>query len=130
MDAPIMLVVPADPRYVHVVRIVGTGFAAHLALPFDDVEDLRLAIGECCNRLLLVAAPPTTLKLAMEASLDALTVRVSLGSSARSWPPPDPIASLSLTVISSLADTIDEELNQGVPTIVTTWRLLAAAQHG
>ena len=41
MDAPVTLTVPADPRYVHIVRAVATGFAARLALPFDDVEVAR-----------------------------------------------------------------------------------------
>ncbi len=130
MDAPIKLVVPADPNYVHVVRTVATGFAAHLALSFDTVGDLRLAVGECCNRLLAAAIHPTTLALVMDASHEDLIVRVSLGTSAVSWPPTDPLASLSSKVISSLADTTEEELDGGIPTIVSTWHLLAAARHG
>jgi hypothetical protein len=124
MDAPVTLVVPADPRYVHIVRAVATAFAAHLALPFDAVEDLRLAIGECCNRLLGVAPEGARLELRLASDPSSLTARVGLDARASEWPPTEQIASLSWSIIQGLADRADETLVEGVPELVVAWQLL------
>jgi hypothetical protein len=127
LPTSVHLVVPAHPRYVHVMRSVATGYAAQLDLPIDHVDDVRLAVSECCNRLLSVAAPATTLGLSMEASPATVTMRVSLGSASSPWPPSSADASLALIVITRIADSIDERVDGGMPMIETTWHLLARA---
>ena len=124
MDAPVTLTVPADPRYVHIVRAVATGFAARLALPFDEVEDLRLAIGECCNRLIGVASEGAGLELSLTSSSATVTARVRLDAPAVTWPPTEQVASLSWSIIEGLADEADELVEEGVPMLVVAWKLL------
>ncbi len=48
-DAPVMeLKVPALAEYVSVVRLAVLGLCGRLPLSYNDVEDLRLAVGEAC----------------------------------------------------------------------------------
>lgn len=124
MDAPVTLTVPADPRYVHIVRAVATGFAARLALPFDEVEDLRLAIGECCNRLIGAAAEGAGLELSLTSSPATLTARVRLDAPAATWPPTEQVASLSWSIIQGLAEEAEELVEEGIPVLVVAWKLL------
>ncbi|WP_219635580.1 hypothetical protein [Nocardioides ungokensis] len=55
------LKVPADSAYVSVLRTTTAGLAARLDFPIDDIEDLRIAVGEatrwCCRR---PTRPPTS----------------------------------------------------------------------
>lgn len=48
-DAPVMeLRVPALAEYVSVVRLAVLGLCGRLPLSYNEVEDLRLAVGEAC----------------------------------------------------------------------------------
>ena len=62
MDTHVSLVVPASPEYIPVVKVVVTGAAAVLDIPYDSVEDLRLTITESCNRLLSLDYARLTVK--------------------------------------------------------------------
>ncbi len=49
MTAPIVeLKVPCSPEYVSVVRLAILGLCGRIPLSYDEVEDLRLAVGEAC----------------------------------------------------------------------------------
>ena len=43
---------PADGVYVSVVRTTTAGLAARLDFLIDDIEDLRIAVGEACAMVL------------------------------------------------------------------------------
>jgi hypothetical protein len=44
--------VPADTAYVAVLRTTTAGLAARLDFTLDDIEDLRIAVGEACAMVL------------------------------------------------------------------------------
>ncbi|MCC6483441.1 MAG: ATP-binding protein [Armatimonadetes bacterium] len=49
MTTPIIeLRVPCSPEYVSVVRLAVLGLCGRIPLSYDEVEDLRLAVGEAC----------------------------------------------------------------------------------
>jgi hypothetical protein len=127
VDTPVSLIVPASPDYIPVVRVVVTGAAAVLDVPYDTVEDLRLAITESCNRLLSLGVEADELRLTLARSPDGLRVVVSSDAVVDEWPPREDGESLAWTILSVLADDAREELIDGSPSIVTTWRLMAAA---
>ena len=54
-DAEIRL--PAESAYVAVLRIATAGIAARLDFTLDDIEDLRMAVGEASAMLLDRARP-------------------------------------------------------------------------
>ena len=48
---------PAESAYVAVLRMTTAGLAARLDFTLDDIEDLRMAVGEACALVLEHAAP-------------------------------------------------------------------------
>ena len=54
-DAEVRL--PADSAYVAVLRMATAGLAARLDFTLDDIEDLRMAVGEASAMLLERARP-------------------------------------------------------------------------
>src|SRR3954447_8534342 len=50
--ADVSLRVPADGAYVSVLRTMTAGLAARLDFTVDDIEDLRIAVGEACALVL------------------------------------------------------------------------------
>ena len=50
--ADVELRVPADSAYVSVLRTTTAGLAARLDFPIDDIEDLRIAVGEASAMVL------------------------------------------------------------------------------
>src|SRR3954470_180704 len=55
--ADVELRVPADSAYVSVLRTTSAGLAARLDFTLDDIEDLRIAVGEASALVLPVADP-------------------------------------------------------------------------
>jgi serine/threonine-protein kinase RsbW len=127
VDAPVSLVVPASPDYIPVIRAVVTGAAAVLDVPYDTVEDLRIAITESCNRLLSLGGQANELRLTLGREADGLRVAVAVDAEVDQWPPREDGESLAWTILSVLADDAHEELIDGAPAIVTTWRSVPAA---
>ena len=50
--ADVELRIPADSAYVSVLRTTTAGLAARLDFPIDDIEDLRIAVGEASAMVL------------------------------------------------------------------------------
>ena len=128
VDSAVTLIVPAEALSIPIVRAVASGYVADLPLGFDDLEDLRLVVSECCNRLLL-AEPPTgaTLRLELSVIHAVLTARLQLDVAPATWPPEGDTAAWSWTLISRMVPNAREELDEGAPIIVVAWTLLSDA---
>lgn len=123
-DAVVALTIPADPAFFHVARSVVTAVAGQLSLPVEVVDDVRLAVAECCNML---AAQPGRGHLHIRTAVEdgALEIRISADDvSAPDAPPTD---SLSWTIVSSLADDVRWERDVDASSVLTRWQLLGAA---
>jgi len=126
MDTPISLSVPAEAGYLHVLRSVTAGVAARLEIGFDDVDDLRIAVTESCNRLLSLGAEGRSLTIGLTPSGDSLTVAIEIDAELAGWPFAGSHETLAWRVISGLVDEAHEELRDGRPTIVLTKQTIAA----
>ncbi|MDD9150764.1 anti-sigma B factor RsbW [Sporolactobacillus sp. CQH2019] len=47
----IKLTIPAKPEYVCIARLASSGAAYRLGYPFDDIEDIKIAVSEACTNV-------------------------------------------------------------------------------
>ena len=71
----IRLTVPALADYARVVRLAISGLASRNGFAYDEVEDIRIAIGELFGILVATADATTRLRFSTHLSDDGLTVR-------------------------------------------------------
>jgi serine/threonine-protein kinase RsbW len=72
---------PADGAYVSVLRTTTAGLAARLDFPIDDIEDLRIAVGEASAMVLAEADPGGELLCRFYLRPGELTVSVGVTAS-------------------------------------------------
>ena len=66
-EAIVELTIPGRPEYVGVARLASLGVASRMRFSYDEVEDIRLAVGEACT---------TAIERAGSASVSTPEVRV------------------------------------------------------
>ena len=110
--ADVSLRVPADGAYVSVLRTMTASLAARLDFTVDDIEDLRIAVGEACALVLPVARPGGDLEADFRQSSGTLTVSVRVPTSARTEPDYESFAWQVLSTLASevTADAGDHQL--------------------
>jgi serine/threonine-protein kinase RsbW len=119
---PVVVTLPPHPTYLFVARTVTAGLAARTQLPFESVEDLRIAVTEACGRLIAVDRGANRMRLELEPGRDALTVRVSVDVDGVEWPAEETHASTSWQLIEGLCDEAHDELICGQPATVMKMR--------
>ena len=77
-SADVELRLPADGAYVSVLRTTTAGLAARLDFLIDDIEDLRIAVGEACAMVLPEADAGADLVCSYFLAPGRLTVEVAV----------------------------------------------------
>ncbi len=72
----IRMTIPAVLAYVRLPRVAIAGLATRSGFSYDEVEDLRLAVGEVCQVLLDGADREGTLEIAFAVSRGSMEVEV------------------------------------------------------
>jgi serine/threonine-protein kinase RsbW len=108
--ADVSLRVPADGAYVSVLRTMTAGLAARLDFTVDDIEDLRIAVGEACALVLPEALPGGDLEADFRQSAGTLTVSVRVPTLGRSEPDYE---SFAWQVLSTLATEASAAADDG-----------------
>lgn len=77
-DAPdeVVLTLPAAPEFVRLARLTCAGLATRIGMGYDEVEDLRIAVGEACSLLIGAGARTGTLTLTFGLDADAVGVTI------------------------------------------------------
>ena len=101
--ADVELRLPADGAYVSVLRTTTAGLAARLDFTIDDIEDLRIAVGEACAMVLPEADPGSPLFAEFFLAPSLLTVRVTVSGSEIGKPDYDSFAWQVLDTLASSA---------------------------
>lgn len=70
----IELKIPGRPDYVVVVRLSAAAVAGRMGLSYDDIEDLKVAVGEACSAAILTGAP--TVSVSFVIARDRLEVQI------------------------------------------------------
>ncbi len=95
---------PADSAYASVLRTTTAGLAARLDFTIDDIEDLRIAIGEASAMVLEHAAPESDLVCGYFLSPASLSITVSVETDGTTEPDLDSFAWQVLRTLASSAD--------------------------
>ena len=98
--ADVELRLPADSAYVSVLRTTSAGLAARLDFTLDDIEDLRMAVGEASALVLPEAAEGTDMTCRFYMDHGRLTVVVDVESTTATAPDPDGFAWQVLTTLA------------------------------
>lgn len=78
LNGTVTLGLPADPESLAVVRSVVASVASRLALPYDAVDDLRIAAAEAAAVLLASGHPGTRLRVDLTPSERDLSLTIWL----------------------------------------------------
>ena len=108
-DAEVRL--PADGAYVAVLRMATAGLAARLDFTLDDIEDLRMAVGEASAILLERARPGGRLIARFRLSTGRIEVEVSVDAVK---PTPPDTTSFAWQVLTSTAADVRAEAGDDV----------------
>jgi serine/threonine-protein kinase RsbW len=111
-DAELRL--PADSAYVAVLRMTTAGLAARLDFTLDDIEDLRMAVGEASAILLERARPGGQLISRFRLEDDRIAVQVSVDAIN---PTPPATDSFAWQVLTTTATDVSAEAGDDVLTI-------------
>jgi serine/threonine-protein kinase RsbW len=109
-SADVELRLPADGAYVSVVRTTTAGLAARLDFLIDDIEDLRIAVGEACAMVLPEADLDSDLVCSYYLSPGQLTVEVSVSAASADGPEYD---SFAWQVLSTMATDAQADATDG-----------------
>jgi serine/threonine-protein kinase RsbW len=115
--ADVELRLPADSAFASVLRTTTAGLAARLDFPIDDIEDLRIAVGEASAMVLPEAS--TESDLSCRFFMDAGQLTIHLGVAVDHDVAPD-YDSFAWQVLTTLATSASAETADGEFTISLT----------
>ncbi|MGI8900816.1 MAG: anti-sigma factor [Nocardioides sp.] len=108
---------PADSAYVSVLRTTTAGLAARLDFTIDDIEDLRMAVGEASALVLPEADDRSDLVCRFHMAPGRLTVTVTV---AASHAPTVDYDSFGWQVLTTLATEASVDSGDGEFTVTVT----------
>jgi serine/threonine-protein kinase RsbW len=129
VKADVALRVPADGAYVSVLRTMTAGLAARLDFTVDDIEDLRIAVGEACALVLPEATPGGDLEADFRLTPGTLTITVSVPTDGPHVADEDSFAWQVLTTLASDASAATHDSRFEV-TFTTESSISVTAQPG
>lgn len=108
--ADVELRVPADSAYVSVLRTTSAGLAARLDFTVEDIEDLRMSVGEACALVLPQADEGADLTCRFFLRPGELTVSVAVASRA---PVPVDVDTFGWQVLTTVASAVEAQAVAG-----------------
>ena len=113
----VTVTVPARPDFVRLLRTVVASVGARLDLPYDRIDDLRIAVDEACAQLLATPSETMTMKVTPDTTRIVVLVCSDATVEAAGWPPPDVEESLAWRILAGLADQVRFELSDDGPAV-------------
>jgi serine/threonine-protein kinase RsbW len=119
---PILGSVPARSEYVPVLRGMVASVGSRLDVPYEQIDELRMAVDEACA-LLLRLSRGETLWLRLQPSDASVTAEVGSDAPVSDWPPPAIEESWPWRVIDGLSDEARFNVSDSGPSIVIVKRV-------
>ncbi|KQZ66354.1 anti-sigma factor [Nocardioides sp. Root151] len=104
MRPDVELRLPVDSAYVSVLRATTVSLAARLDFTLDDIEDLRMAVGEACAMVLPSATEGTDLTCQFFMKSGEVTITITVPSTTADLPEEDGFAWQVLSALTTHAD--------------------------
>jgi serine/threonine-protein kinase RsbW len=121
--AEVRVVVPAAPPFVRLVRLAAADVASRVGFSIDEIDDLRIAVGELCFTLTGQDGMPGTLEVSFHLGDDEVVVegvgRFNGGAGAERVPPPPEI---SQQILRAVLDDLDLDHDAPEPAFRATKR--------
>ncbi len=105
----VRLSLPASPDYVRIVRLAASGIATNLGFDVDELDDLRVAVGELANLTLEVCTAET---LEVLFTIDGNVLRIE-GSARAADGRVVELDSLTRQILDAFLDTYAIEITDG-----------------
>ena len=116
----INLSLPSKPEYVSVARLTASYLANQMGFDIEAIEDIKLAVGEACNNVVLHSGSDSIYHLELKNLVDSLVIEVSDdGKGFKQESYNEPILEnlqengLGLFIIKSLMDDVEIMTNEG-----------------
>lgn len=77
IDDEISLSLPAVPAFARLARLAVAGLAIRVGFTYDEVEDLRIAVGEACSILIWSGDDAGTLTFVFQLQADGMRIDVT-----------------------------------------------------
>lgn len=112
--ARVRLVVPADGAFVYVLRTTAAGLASRGDFTVDDVEDLRIAVGEAASLLVADARPGLDLDCVFELTASEVSATLTVESGTPLAVDSDSFAWQVLSTLTASCDRTHEDGRAGI----------------
>lgn len=96
------LKLPAQTRYLHIVRLTAAGAAAEAGLDAAEVEDVKIAVDELCSVAIDAAGADAELTLEFRATDGGLVVEATIPSQREPT-----VDELGQAIVDATVDTIE-----------------------
>jgi serine/threonine-protein kinase RsbW len=105
-EAVVELTIPGKPEYVGVARLAILGVASRMRFSYDEVEDIRLAVGEACTTAIerVSGAHTPAPEVRVRCLIDPTRLVVEVNDNAPVTPEPEP---------ANVPDSVLEERSLG-----------------
>jgi serine/threonine-protein kinase RsbW len=124
MRPDVELRLPVDSAYVSVLRATTVSLAARMDFTIDDIEDLRMAVGEACAMVLTCADENSDLTCAYFMTKGEVTITVTVPSASPEMPDRDGFA---WQMLSALTTDASASADEGTFSVTMTMHSTATA---
>ena len=115
----ISVTIPARADYVAVVRLSAAAVAGRMGFSYEDVEDIKVAVGEVCNLAIRAGSP----EIAVQFMVQPQSLMIRVTHEGDGAPASDEASELSIFLIDCLVDETQTRVDDGYLTRVLSKHL-------
>ncbi|SHK00395.1 ATP-binding protein [Paramaledivibacter caminithermalis] len=127
----ICMSLPSKPEYVSIVRMTSSVIANKIGFNIEDIEDIKVAVGEACNNAVLHGCDSNIFKVEFIISEEKFIIEIEdegKGFNVDKYPHPDICnpkeSGLGIFIIKSLMDNVEVKSSPGKGTFIRMIKFL------